>query len=444
MRRQTDNITEQVLMKPMSHPPSMWAATANAAPQLPALQEDRETEVAIVGSGFSGLSAAHHLRQAGIDCVILEANDAGWGASGRNGGMAVLRYKNAYSGIATSHGDAAALNLYRLLLEAVDTLESIVRAYDIDCDFKRYGHITAANGSKAIRTLEADIRWLEQHAGDRTPMLLDAGQMRAWVGSDTYPGGYFDQRSAGIHPLNYARGFAAGLARAGVPIFVGSPVTAIQPDATGVTLQTPNGRVRAKQAVITTNAYTDLAQVGFSLAQRVVPVSTSVIATAPMPEEIAAAVLPQRHLVTDTRHLVNYFRVLPDRRVLFGGRGDITGHESPEIYRNLEWLLVKTFPALADVPIEYRWSGRVAVTLDDFPHVGRAGERICYAMGYGGRGVALTNLLGKLAARLVQGDAVNAAPMHGSRFPPIPFHGWRIPAMQMVAGWYKLLDHMAR
>lgn len=431
-------------MKPLDHPPSVWAATANPRPAFPALKGDIDTEVAIIGCGFSGLSTAHHLHQAGSDCVILEANDAGWGASGRNGGMAVLRYKDAYSTIAATHGNQVALHLYRLVQEAVNTLEAIVTEYHIDCDFKRCGHITAANSRNAIRTLEADIRWLSEQANDMTPSLLDGIKMRELVGTDVYPGGYLDPRSAGIHPLNYSRGFAAGLARKGIRIFVGSPVIDMRQDANGVTLQTPNGKARAKRVVITTNAYTDLAKLGVNLERRVVPVSTSVIATVPLPDEIAATILPQRHLVTDTRHLVNYFRVLPDKRVLFGGRGDITGYESPEIYLGLEQQLVETFPALAHVPIEFRWSGKVAVTLDDFPHLGRVGDRICYAMGCGGRGVALTNLFGKLVARMVQGGEVDAGPMNHNRFAPIPFHGLRVPVMQMVAGWYKLLDHLAR
>jgi glycine/D-amino acid oxidase-like deaminating enzyme len=159
---------------------------------------------------------------------------------------------------------------------------------------------------------------------------------------------------------------------------------------------------------------------------------------------VAASILPKGQLVTDTRNLVNYFRKLPGNRVLFGGRGNISGFESPEIYHGLEQLLVDTFPVLAGLPIEHRWSGKVAVTMDDFPHVGRVGERIFYAIGCGGRGVALTNLLGKLMARMVKGENVDAGPMSSNRFAPIPFHALRLPAMQVMAGYYKLLDRLER
>ena len=431
-------------MKPMDHPPSVWAATANPRPELPVLKNDIETDVVIVGGGYSGLSTAHHLRKAGIGCVVLEANDAGWGASGRNGGMAVLRYKKAYSTLAAEYGNEVAKRLYTMVHEAVDTIETIVDEYGIDCGFARYGHITAASGHKAVKMLEADIGWLDTHMKDNGPSVLDRNQMRELVGSSVYPGGYLDPRAAGIHPLNYARGFAAGLARKGIPIYVGSPVTAMHAESSRMIVQTPGGTVCGRKVVITTNAYTDLERLGVNLSRRIVPVSSSVIATIPLPNAVAASILPRCNLVTDTRHLVNYFRKLPGNRVLFGGRGDITGFESPEIYHGLERLVVDTFPALAGVPIEYRWSGKVAVTLDDFPHLGRVGDQIFYAMGCGGRGVALTNLLGKLLARMVKGENVDAGPMSSNRFAPIPFHGWRLPAMQVVVGYYKLLDRLER
>jgi gamma-glutamylputrescine oxidase len=430
--------------EPTQHPPSAWAATAHPPPQLPSLDQDIETDVAIIGGGYTGLSTAHHLCKAGIDCVVLEANDAGWGASGRNGGMAVLRYKKPYSVLAAEYGSETTRRMYALVHEAVDTLEAIVDEYRIDCAFRRCGHITAANGRAAMATLQADLRWLETEAGDKTPTLLGAEEMRSLVGTTVYPGGYLDPRAAGIHPLNYARGLAAGLSHRGVPIYVATPAHGIQSDASGMTVQTPRGRVRAKQVVVATNAYTDLAQLNTDLHRRIVPVSTSVIATAPLPPEMAVAILGKRHLVTDTRHLVNYFRMLANNRLLYGGRGDVTGYEAPEIYRGLEKLIVATFPSLAAVPVEFRWSGQVAVTLDDFPHLGRIGERIFYAMGYGGRGVALSHLLGKLLARMVQGEAVEAGPMSHNRFKPVPLHRWRVPVIKVVAGYYKLRDRLAR
>lgn len=426
-------------MQPVSHPPSVWAATARPAPALAAQRGSLQTEVAIVGGGFTGLAAAHHLTRAGVDCVVLEAHDVGWGASGRNGGMAVLRYKTPWAALARHHGEEAARRLHRLLLEAVDTLEATVQELDIECGFARHGHITAANGRSALAMLEADVQWLAS-INDRTPRLLSAAQTAEWSGAGCYLGSYFDARAAGIHPLDYTRGLAAGLVRKGVPVFNATAATAMHEDGAGITLQTTGGSVRARQLIIATNAYTELFGLGEVLARRVVPVSTSVVTTAPLPQAMWAHILPQGHLVSDTRHLLNYFRRAPGDRLLFGGRGSLTGRESLQVYAGLERKLVQTFPALAGVGIEHRWSGKVAVTLDDFPHIGRLSPRVAFAMGYGGRGVALTNLLGKMLADLVRGESIDAGPMSANPFAPIPFHGLRIPAMKAVAGYYRVLD----
>lgn len=430
--------------QPLNHPNSVWAATANPRPHFPALDGDIETEVAIIGGGYTGLSAAHHLSKSGIQCVVVEANDVGWGASGRNGGMAVLRYKIGYSTLVARYGEDVAAHLYRLVIEAVDTLEALVKEYDIECGFSRYGHITAANGRKAIAMLKADVDWLSDAMDDHAVFMLDSSEMLQKVGTKVYPGGYLDPRSAGIHPLNYARGLGLALQSKGIPIFVGSPVRAITRGQSDILLSTPGGRVRARKLIVATNAYTDLMPLGINLARRIVPVSTSVLATAPIPDHLASRVLGERQLVTDTRHLVNYFRMLPGNRLLYGGRGDITGKESPDIYRGLHKALVTTFPSLSETEIDFRWSGKVAVTLDDFPHFGIINDQIFYSAGCGGRGVALTNLLGKLLACLVRGESVDAGPMNKGRFDPIFMHRWRIPGMQMIACYYGLLDRLER
>jgi gamma-glutamylputrescine oxidase len=421
------------------HPPSVWATTAKPAPALPKLDRDLQTDVAIIGAGYTGLAAARHLAREGVACTVLEANDVGWGASGRNGGMAVLRYKKPWSVLARELGRERTRHLYRLLHQALDLLEQTVDEFSIDCGFSRCGHLTAANGKGALATLQADIEWLKSE-GDTAPRLLDARETAELSGTDAYLGGYLDPRAAGVHPLDYARGHAAGLAAQGVPIYVGTAVTHLREEPDGVVLETNGGAVRAKQVLVATNAYTELHRYGTDLATRVVPVSTSVMTTAPLTDGAAGTILPQGHLVSDTRHLLNYFRWAPGRRLLYGGRGSLTGKESPEVYEGLEAKLRATFPGLRDVEIDHRWSGKVAVTLDDFPHVGRVNPRIAYAMGYGGRGVALTNLLGKLLAHLALGDLIDAGAMNGSGFRRVPLHSLRIPAMKVVAVYYGALD----
>jgi glycine/D-amino acid oxidase-like deaminating enzyme len=414
-------------------------SSANPVQAFPSLAGDLQTDVAIIGGGFTGLSAAHRLAESGVACAVLEAHQVGWGASGRNGGMAVPRYKTPWASLARRFGNDMALRLHRMLFDAIDALEQTVEALDIDCSFARHGHLTAANGRAAVAMLEADVQWLRS-IGDSSARMLDAVETAERAGAGCYLAGYLDPRGAGIHPLNHVRGLAEGIARRGVPVFAGTPVSSVTEDDRGVSVAAPGGTVRAKHLLIGTNAYTELFPLRTDLHRRVVPVSTSVITTAPLPEAQLRALLPQGHLVSDTRHLLNYYRIAPGNRLLFGGRGSLTGQESPGVYSGLERKLVETFPALAGVPVDHRWSGKVAVTLDDFPHVGRLSPRVSYAMGYGGRGVALTHLLGRMLADLAIGKAVEAGPMSTAAFAPIPFHGLRIPGMKAVAGYYRVLD----
>ena len=425
----------------MAHPNSLWLTTAHPTPDYPRLEGDCETEIAIIGGGYTGLIAAHHLARADVASVVLEANDIGWGASGRNGGMAVLLYKTSWGALAREMGDERSRALHRLLLDAIDALESVVSEYAIDCGFSRCGHITAASGRRAVAMLDADVQWLSS-IGDRVPRMLSGGETQALTGTNVYLGGYLDTRAGGIHPLDYVRGLAGGVAGRGVRIFVESSITRLREECDGVVLETPRGIVRAKQALVATNAYTELVPFGTDLDSRIVPVSTSIVTTEPLPDAALATILPQRNVVSDTRHLLNYFRVAPGNRLLYGGRGSLTGRESPEVYKGLERKLVETFPSLTGVGIDHRWSGKVAVTLDDFPHVGRVSPRVAYAVGYGGRGVVLTSLLGRLLAQLAMGDAVDAGPMGPAAFTRIPLQAVRIPAMKTMAGYYGLLDRL--
>jgi gamma-glutamylputrescine oxidase len=427
------------------HVQSYWAATTLPAPALSALQGEKTVDVAIIGSGFTGLSAAHHLAKSGIEVLVLDAKDPGWGGSGRNGGMLPPRYKRGFASIAAKYGNDATRRLHAIIHEAIDTVEQTVADCGIGCSFARTGQLTAAHARQHLAALEADRDWAAAEANDRTAKILNREEATAEIGGGRHVGGWLDPRGAGVHPLNYARGFAASLLKRGVPIFARSPVRRLIDDNDGVRLETLGGVVRARQVVIATNAYTDLEPFAPErLDRRIVPVTTSVIATAPLSDNVAATVLPGRRMVADTKHIMNWYRITEDRCLIFGGRGDITGRsEAPSVYGMLEQQIVETFPQVAGAKIAQRWSGKVAVTLDDFPHIGRLSPRVSYALGYGGRGVALSNVLGKFLAQIVRGKTIDAGPMSSNRFDPVPFHSFRLVGMQIVAAWYRHLDAKA-
>ncbi|RPI46142.1 MAG: FAD-binding oxidoreductase, partial [Betaproteobacteria bacterium] len=388
--------------EPYSAVPSFWAATANAHPELLRLASDLDTDVAIVGGGFTGLTTAHYLNRSGIDCVVLEANDAGWGASGRNGGMAVLRYKSGWAALAAQVGLDTAQHMFRVLHDGIDSLEATIAEYGIDCGFSRCGHVTAAHGPKPLAALAADVRWLEREMGYEGAALLSRDEAAQAIGSTEYVGAYLERRSGAIHPLNYARGLAAGVGRK-VPVFVSTPVIGYRRDGSGFVLDTPSHRVRAKRIVVATNAYTGLFPLPNDLARRIVPVPSNIIATEPLPAALAANLLPEGHVVTDTRRINLYFRLTPDRRMVFGSRGHLSGSNEPWAFEHIEAAMHRVFPALRNTRIDYRWNGKVGFSLDYFPHFGEAEPGLYYGIGYSGRGVVLTHMVGKMLAAMLRG-----------------------------------------
>jgi len=422
-------------------PDSYWAATAKPGPDLPVLSKDANVEVVIIGAGFTGLSAAAELLRYGRSCVVLEVAEPGWGASGRTGGFCVPRYKKGFAALAKKYGSNSVRRMHALVHEAIDTVEQTVEEFEIDCDFKRSGNIIAAHGPGAFSSLQEDLAWLRTEAKDSVPQILSRDETEAAIGNSRYVGAFLDSRGAAIHPLNYTRGLAKAVSSRGVPIYVRSPAIRLIETTDGVVVETEGGCVTASYAIVATNGYSEFLQTPHAFDRRVVPVASSAIVTAPLPTPVGDKILAGGQVASDTKHILNYYRKLPDGRMLFGGRGDITGRsESIDHYRILEREFRECHPAAQDVGIEYRWSGMVAVTLDNFPHLGWVSSRVCYAMGYGGRGVALSNLLGRMLSKMVAGKSIDAALMQTLSLNPIPFHRWRVPFMRIVAAWYRFQD----
>lgn len=423
---------------------SLWAATADPAPIFPKVDRDLKADVAIIGGGYTGLSAAHYLSQAGQTPIVLEAASIGSGASGRNGGVVSTRFRVSLPDIAASHGRDVARRMYELGQEAVDCVEELASGFSIaSCRFKRYGHLTAALNERAVAKLEKSVSWLKAEVGDTASRMLTREQVREETGSIAFVGGSLNAAAGGIHPLNLTRGLARGLASRGVRVFEHSAAITVRDESKGIVVETDGGCIRARNVVFATNAYTDMTRATGSLYRRLIPFRSDIIATAPLPPNVLSTILPTGRLCADTRRVLRWFRVF-DSRLVFGGRGTFGRDDSEGSFRKLRNNMIGLFPALQDQPIEFRWSGLVAMSFDSLPHIGRIGQRAFYAMGYNGTGVAMANLMGKYLARMVRKEPIDVALLSGEQFHAVPFYPLRTPAVRVAAGWYQFLDSIGR
>ncbi|MET3890530.1 gamma-glutamylputrescine oxidase [Bosea sp. OAE506] len=424
--------------------PSLWGATATPLRAFPPLQGDAQADVVIIGAGYTGLSAAHHLAQSGLSSIVLEANRPGWGASGRNGGVITAKFRLSFPDIASAHGKPMAKRMYEIALEATDIVTELVEAYGINAaGLTRSGQVKAAHNHETLAYAVKEAEWLRAELGDTTMSVLDAGQVRAETGSDDFVGGVLNAGSGGIHPLNYLHGLAEGVFGLGIPIHAGTPALRLRREGDGVLVETPGGVVRAKQAIIATNSYSDLTPATKAYQSTLIPFRSAIIATETLSPNLAATVMPTRRTYTETKRMMRWFRMVDDR-IVFGGRGAFGKTESPAAFRALHKAMVGIFPQVSDVPLAYRWSGLVAMTLDSVPHVGRVDDRIMLAMGYNGAGVAMSSLMGRYLAAFARGETPDVGLLDASSMRRVPFYPLREPAVRMVAGWYQFLDAIGR
>lgn len=429
---------------PMAPAASLWADTAEPLPTFPKLAGEVKADVVIIGAGYTGLSAAHHIAKSGLSPVVLEANHPGWGASGRNGGVITAKFRLSFRDIDAAHGRAMARRMYEIAHESVEMVDELVSELGIaSARLTRSGQVKAAHNEATLRAAIDEAAWMTREMRDTEVRILDPHQVRDETGSQVFVGGILNPGSGGIHPLNYLRGLAKGVARRGVPIFQESPVLALRRDSDGVVAETPDGVVRARQAIVATNSYSDLTSATARVQRTLVPFRSALIATEKLSPNLAGSLMPTGRTYTETKRMMRWFRKVDDR-VIFGGRGAFGKQDSENAFDALRKAMVGIFPELADIPLAFKWSGLVAMTLDSVPHVGRLDDRTLYSVGYNGAGVAMSSLMGGYLAALVRGEKVDLGLLDAGRLKTIPFYAFREPAVRAVAGWYQFLDAIGR
>jgi glycine/D-amino acid oxidase-like deaminating enzyme len=415
----------------------LWDAAARRT-RGPTVPLPDRTDVAIVGGGYTGLSAARTLARHGVVVTVVERHRAGWGASGRNGGFVLPGFQLGADRLLRRYGAERARALFAASLEAIGFLEGLIAEEAIDCGYARRGAVTLAARPGHLRDLGRSRLTLRERLGHETT-LLGPAELRGEIDSPVYYGGLLDSAAGALHPARYCEGLAAAAVRAGAVIVEGVEVLGVDRSDGRTTLATSGGPLRAAEVLVATNGYTGPAFP--ALRRRVVPVGSYVIATARLEPAVVRGLLPRARVMSDTWNLLHYFRVSDDGRLVFGGRASFTPTTVERSAGILAVAMRKIFPPLAQVPIEYAWAGNVCFGRDRMPHAGRL-DGIHYALGYAGHGVALSTWLG---ARM--GDALagrGAIPeLTGDRLRTIPFYRgvpWFLP---VAGGYYRLKDWLS-
>ena len=425
---------------------SYYAATAARTQHFAALQGDAGVcDVAIVGGGLAGLSAAIELRERGFDVVLLEAREIGSGASGRNGGQAIHGLACDQASIEAQVGVDEARRIFAMSIEALDLIRQRCAQFSIDCDW-RDGYLGVATSERKARDLRADADRLATHYNYPLRWIAK-DELQQWIASPRYLAGVHDPRSGHLHPLKYCLGLARAAASLGLRMHEQSPVTRIEGGATQVTLHTAGGgRLRARQLLLAGNVYLNEIAPGLApqLAARIMPVGTYIACSKTMPAGQADALIPCGAAVCDTQFVLDYFRTTADHRLLYGGRVSYSTGTPPHLAASMQKRMAATFPQLQGVEVEYAWGGFVDISMNRAPDFGRLpslGERVYYLQGFSGHGLALTGLAGKLVAEAMAGDASRFDSFARLKHRPFPGgRALRTPALVLGMAYYRLKD----
>ena len=412
---------------------------ADASAPLP-----QRADVAVIGAGFTGLSAARTLAKRGAKVAVLESETIGWGASSRNGGMVLTGMKLGVNQLISMYGRELTRRMYAASLETIDCVERIVREEAIDCDFSRCGHIEVACKQKHFDDYARQAAVIAREF-DHQLRVLQKNELSAEIGSNIYYGGMVDEVSAGLNPARYVAGLGRAAMKAGAEIFEHAGVQRVERTAQageqGWRITTARGSLWAREVFVGTSGYTGKATP--ALQKRIIPIGSFIITTQHLSEALAHELSPRNRMIYDSKNYLYYYRLTPDRRMLFGGRAAFFPETDQTIRRSAEILrrgMIDVYPQLRDAKIEYVWGGTLDFAFDIMPHAGQL-DGMYYAVGYAGHGVAMATYQGQKMAELITGDKPDN-PFVGIPFPGAPlglYNGkpWFLP---FAGVWYKFLD----
>ena len=401
-------------------------------------------DVAVVGSGVTGLSAARALAKRGVSVAVLEAETLGWGASSRNGGMVLTGMKLPVPTLISRYGRERVQRMYAASLESINCVEQIIREEQIDCNFSRCGHLEVACKQAHFEGYAESAALIAREF--KHPLrVVPKSELRSEIGSDIYHGGLVDETSAGLNPARYVAELAAAARRAGAALFDHTRVESVERESSNggqrFRVRTSKGSFVARDVLLASGAHTSNATP--ALRKKIIPIGSYIIATEVLAEDVARELSPKNRMIYDSKHFLYYYRLTPDRRMLFGGRAAFFPETENTVRQSAEILrrgMIDVYPQLRDTKVEFVWGGTLDFALDVMPHTGRL-DGMHYSVGYAGHGVAIGTYLGTKIAGLICGDA-NDIPFDGIPFPNPPLglrsgHTWALP---LAGAYYKFLD----
>ncbi len=421
-----------------------WLTTADLPKTDAAHRLPERVDVAVIGAGFTGLSAARTLAKRGVSVAVLESETVGWGASSRNGGMVLTGMKLGVNKLISMYGRDLTRRMYAASLETIDCVEQIVREEGVDCDFSRCGHLEVACKQKHFDDYARQAEVIAREF-DHQLRVVQRHELSAEIGSTIYYGGMVDEVSAGVNPARYVAGLGHAAIKAGAEILEQARVEGVLRESSqgesGWKITTSRGTLWAREIFVGTSGYTSKATP--ALQRKIIPIGSFIVTTEVLPEALAHELSPRNRMIYDSKNYLYYYRLTPDRRMLFGGRAAFFPENDQTIRRSAEILrrgMVDVYPQLRDAKVEYVWGGTLDFAFDIMPHAGQI-DGIYYALGYAGHGVAMATYQGQKMADLIAGEKPEN-PFVGIPFPGAPFglyngKPWFLPFAGM---WYKFLD----